>query len=290
LHGKDARNVLITGETGTGKTSLVRWILNEHFEREHAYVNCLNCRSEHKILESILIQLGHVIPENKPTDYLSQRFAKKVGSDVVVCLDEVDQIKDDRILQSLSIQQCCLALITNRPFFFDDIDGRVRSRLFLAELEFPRYTQPELAGIVSDRVQYALKPDSIPHRLIELIASWARGDARVALQTVRAAAISAETNRRDEITLDDLKVAFKGAIQSKREYLKSKLNDHERFLLEVVEQRKRIASGELFGLYTKSTLQPLGERAYRIQMEHLVQTGLVRDSGEGRWKKFELAP
>jgi hypothetical protein len=32
---------------------------------------------------------------------------------------------------------------------------------------------------------------------------------------------------------------------------------------------------------------PLGEWAYRNQMEHLVQTGLVKETGEGRWKRFE---
>ncbi len=70
LHGKDARNVLVTGNTGAGKTSLIKWMLKEYFERKHAYVNCLNSRSEHRILENILVQLGNVIPENRPTDNL----------------------------------------------------------------------------------------------------------------------------------------------------------------------------------------------------------------------------
>jgi cell division control protein 6 len=158
LHGKEARNVLVTGNTGTGKTSLIRWILKEHFEKKHAYVNCLNCRSEHKILENILIQLGHVVPENKPTDYLAQKFAKLVGRNAIVCLDEVDQTKDNRILQTLSIQQCALILISNRRFFFDALEDRLRTRLFLAEVEFPKYAKSELVGILKDRTQFAVSP------------------------------------------------------------------------------------------------------------------------------------
>jgi Cdc6-like AAA superfamily ATPase len=130
-------------------------------------VNCLNCRSEHKILENILVQLGNVIPENKPTDYLMQKFSEKVGRDIKVCLDEVAQIKNDRILQILSTQECTLILISNRQFFFDSIDDRLRARLFLAEVEFPSYRTSELIDIIKDRAQYALAPNSIPERLVE---------------------------------------------------------------------------------------------------------------------------
>lgn len=73
---------------------------------------------------------------------------------------------------------------------------------------------------------------------------------------------------------------------SKRDYMKAKLNEHQRFLLEVIEKRNRISSGELFDLYQKSFTQPLGERAYRNQLEHLVQAGLVKDIGEGRWRNY----
>jgi cell division control protein 6 len=156
LHNKDTRNVLVIGNPGTGKTTLIKWLLNEYLERKHAYVNCLNCRSEHKIIESVLIQLGNVIPENKPTDYLVQKFEKKVGKNIIVCLDEVDQVKNDRILQTLSTQECGLILISNRHFFFDSIEDRLRSRLFLAEVEFPQYRKSELIDIIRERESITL--------------------------------------------------------------------------------------------------------------------------------------
>lgn len=287
LHNRDARNVLVIGNPGTGKTTLIKWLLKEYFDGKFAYVNCLNARSEHKILESVLIQLGSVIPENKPTDYLVQKFSKKVGKNVVVCLDEVDQVKNDRILEALSLQQCGLILISNRHFFFDSIEDRLRSRLFLAEVEFSVYKKSELADIIRERIDYALAPGSISNDLIEIAATWSNGDARVALQTVRAAAMNADSKRRDSIVIDDVREAIKGARKSKLEYVKSKLNEHQKFLMDEIERNREIDSGELFRKYQDSFHDPVGERAYRNQMEQLVQSGLVREAGEGRWRKFE---
>ena len=56
-----------------------------------------------------------------------------------------------------------------------------------------------------------------------------------------------------------------------------------------IEQSREIESGELFRRYQNSFHNPVGERAYRNQMEQLVQTGLIREVREGRWKKFDMA-
>ena len=54
-----------------------------------------------------------------------------------------------------------------------------------------------------------------------------------------------------------------------------------------MERRKNVTSGELCQEYQSVVEEPLGERAYRNQMEDLVQVGLVKERGEGRWKRFE---
>jgi transposase len=91
--------------------------------------------------------------------------------------------------------------------------------------------------------------------------------------------MSADAKRRELITTDDVKDTIKGA-------RKSKLNEHQKFLLEQIERNRDVDSGELFRRYQESFNDSLGERAYRNQMDLLVQAGLVRGAGEGRWKKY----
>lgn len=61
--------------------------------------------------------------------------------------------------------------------------------------------------------------------------------------------MSADSKKREEITIDDLKEAFKSAGKSKREYVKAKLNEHQKFLLDTIEKHEKISSGQLFDLY-----------------------------------------
>lgn len=88
--------------------------------------------------------------------------------------------------------------------------------------------------------------------------------------------------------MGDLKEPFKGARKSKLEYVKSTLDEPQKFLLGIIEKRHNIDSGDLFRLCKDPFHDPLCERAYRNHMKHLVRTELVKESGEGRWKKFEV--
>ncbi len=57
LHNKSINNLFIVGPTGVGKTVVLKWIFKEQFNGNSVYINCWNCRSEHKIMEEILHQL-----------------------------------------------------------------------------------------------------------------------------------------------------------------------------------------------------------------------------------------
>jgi Cdc6-like AAA superfamily ATPase len=118
----------------------------------------------------------------------------------------------------------------------------------------------------------------------------ADGDARVALQTLRNAAKIAERKNLDKITIEEAKEAVKDARLSKRAYQIAKLGVHEGLLFEILERNGKTKSGRLYTEYCKLVDYPLQDRAYRANMERLVERGLVIAQGDGKGRLYLINP
>lgn len=133
---------LYLGPPGTGKTVLIRFILENYFYEKSVYVNCFRFRTSREILKEILFKFNH---EVKETDNPSDMFKKLENMrKIIVCLDEVDLIKEsdkDEVLYNLTDLGCGIITISNYPVYhLFNLDARTRDRLKLHEIEFPRYT------------------------------------------------------------------------------------------------------------------------------------------------------
>ena len=51
LKKRSIENVFLVGPSGTGKTTLAKWILESYFKEISAYVNCWKYRSTHEVLK-----------------------------------------------------------------------------------------------------------------------------------------------------------------------------------------------------------------------------------------------
>jgi len=67
-----------------------------------------------------------------------------------------------------------------------------------------------------------------------------------------------------------------------------KLNDDQRVIYEILEKKTELASGELYREYCNLVTNPVVDRAYRNYMKRMIELGLVRVNGKGRWKNYEL--
>jgi Cdc6-like AAA superfamily ATPase len=286
-NGKSGRNLFIHGPPGTGKTSVCKWMLKEHFPRSSVYVNCWSKRTTNKIMESILVQSGNFVHGRESTSDLIRMF-EGMDKKVVVCLDESDHVKDPGLLYTLSRNSNTVVLISNEHSFAA-YDDRIRSSLLLSEIEFKPYSVDEILAILRERTAYGFISDVIDDNLLSVVARACKGDARVALQTLKIAAQEAEARNIRRITIEEILTGVKSSRKYRLSYLLGKLNDHQRLIYQILKENGKMESGKLFEALLNRLGATVIDRTYRNHMERMEELGLVRAEGTGRWKAYQLS-
>jgi len=168
-----------------------------------------------------------------------------------------------------------------------NLPSRIKSSLALTEIDFPAYEPDELFNILKDRVEFSFRPNSISRELIKITSLMSEGDARVGLEILRRAGKKTEDKNLKNVTIEEIKQATKEAKIFKTSYFTSKLNEHQKIIYEILGKKKRMASGLLYQEYCKLVKCPVVDRAYRNYMKRMVELGLVKAEGFGRWKSYE---
>ena len=135
----------------------------------------------------------------------------------VIVLDEIDKLKGDEALYSLSrinsdLENARVSVIgvSNDLKFTEFLDPRVKSSLGEENMIFYPYDAEQLQDILRDRVETALKPDTLEGDVIPLCAALSaqeHGDARRALDLLRVSAELAERSKSPKITRNYVKQA-----------------------------------------------------------------------------------
>jgi orc1/cdc6 family replication initiation protein len=300
-NNQNPKNSFLYGSPGTGKTCISKYVVDELKKYStvlNSYVNCWEYPSRFKILFNILQDLGETLSIHRkgtPTDELLDILKTKLeGKYCVIILDEVDQLESDKILYDLlQIPQIGLILISNSPHAFHDSDPRVRSRLTsLNTIPFNSYSPQEVFEILKDRSDWGLIPGSVKSSQLERIAMTSGGDARVAINILRSAAEEAENAFMDKIPDNHIEKAAPRVDKFGREKIIEKLNPYQKLILEIVAEKKKISSGELFKILKerikKNKLNPIVDRTFRKYLEKMVKLNIISSSGEGRWRTYSL--
>ncbi|MFH8038781.1 MAG: hypothetical protein QXJ14_02100, partial [Candidatus Aenigmatarchaeota archaeon] len=170
-----------------------------------------------------------------------------------------------------------LVFISNNPFVFVNVDPRVRSSLNIEEMEFKPYSLLEMKDILEERAKVAFF--SFESGVVLLAANHAvqnGGDVRVGLECLFKAGKEAEREGSNKICVSHIKAILTNVKQVKPGILKEKLNLDEKIILQIVEEKKKIFTNELYEIYSKRIEFPVSERRFRDFLRHLEEVKLIK--------------
>ncbi len=229
LNGSRPSNILIYGQTGTGKTAVAKFICeqitakaNDEDKKIHtAYINCKQTNTTYGILSNIGKAYSKGWEEEIPIAgwridkvYAEvKQKAKENGGIVILVLDEIDALVNksgDDILYHLTslnsdLENSKISIIgiSNDVKFTSWLDPRVKSRLGEESLAFAPYNAPQIEEILYERSKIAFKENVVEPLVVSYCSSKAaqeHGDVRKALDLLRISAELADREEREIVT------------------------------------------------------------------------------------------
>ncbi len=316
-----ARNMMLRGRVGTGKTASAR-LFTDSFTEDmagkgkrvvSAYVNCRSRSSSHAVLLTIARAFSPQFPAaGFSEDYMMDAIKTHLensGAHLIVILDEVDYLlrragsdiiyKLSRFSEFTGKPQNISIIGISQQDAISLMDEAARSTFRRSNVvSFPTYSAMELADIISQRADLALKPGSISRDSMDLMAeiSAKDGDARYAIELLEKAALVAQSAGLDQIRPEHVRMAASERTLSVGEEALEDLGMHESLTLLAVMRRLRTSAyattGEVEEEYRavceENGHEPRGHTQFwkymnRLEMDGLIDMKLV--SGKGRTKR-----
>jgi cell division control protein 6 len=321
LKGDRGRNLFVYGKTGTGKTSCVKYVLDEvkaipNTKARITYVNCRIYNSRFRVLNKII---SDHIPTYAKRGYgavdLYERLTSWIEEDgkiLVTVLDEIDLVRDlddlvytlTRINSDIKAGGVTMIGISNKVSFKDELDPRSLSSLYETELVFSQYYATELYAIIKDRCQLGYKKDAMDDDVLHYISALAAregGDARFALKIMAKAGELADDKKKDRVSIAEAEEAAKIAENEVVYDIIATLPEHQKFILYSISlltqsggSYKKLTdgvdtylfSGEVYSRYRSLAQsmkkEPKSERWYRKYLSELEMQGLVVSYESGK--------
>ena len=214
-------NLMIYGDSGTGKTATIKYLIRAEKGVEIIYENALSYGNLKTLLLDVLQKLGKIVP-NKGISYQQifrnlKSISESKKKRIVLVIDEASNVMKgdyEGIYNLFRVHELYSAYISsifvsveNPAIFINDRDRRTLG--IFSSLMFPRYRREELLQIIGDRASSALHDKTFDPGILSYISDIAVqfGSARVAIELLQKAAYIAEYRKSHMIESEDVRAA-----------------------------------------------------------------------------------
>ncbi|MBN2454543.1 AAA family ATPase [Candidatus Woesearchaeota archaeon] len=293
FQNRDARNVVVFGPSGVGKTVACKHLLDELAEETDEviplYINCWQKNTSFRILAEMCEVLGYKFTQNKRTDELfavvKQILNKKSA---VLVFDEVDKMEEIDFIYTLleEIYRKSIVLVSNRKEWLEQMDSRIKSRLTPEVLEFKPYNYTETKGILSQRRDAAFVQGIWEDAAFETIArkTSEMQDMRSGLYLMKESANAAEDRSSKKITSDDVKKALT-KLDEFTIKTKESLDEDLKAILAIIKEKSGKRIGEIYKSYQekggKTAYKTFQRRIAKLEQDKFIETKKIAGGSEG---------
>ncbi len=233
------KHMLIFGKTGTGKTVVVRSIMNNfsgdviYKDREKIiykvgnkkgviiYLSCRQYPTRYRVVNRIAQILSESPKENQNWSNAIEKIKtySKLLDFMIIILDEIDYVddKDNMLVSTFSRWGemsdntiVSLILISNKIHFLQGLEKRAFSSFQCLQLPFHPYNAEELQRILENRAKVGLKEGVLDDEIIPYISaivSRESGDARQAIGVLKLAVEIAGIEDAEKVTKRHVDIA-----------------------------------------------------------------------------------
>lgn len=318
-------NFVVTGNTGLGKTTCVKAVLNQLDEKMQeedqdltvSYIEA--CTNERQVLRKLAHDIEIDYRGSDLSKYYHELKNKIVEEDAsyILVLDDIDHLFSDKsqndhgnsLLKKLyEVREYALnnsdgglvvGGVTNNSDIYDQFNPKNRSRYADDTIDFSEYNSHQLRKILGNRAEKAFKQTALQNGVLNKIAAYVAknsGDARKAIRVLKKAGQIAEETH-EQVKMDHVDEAIDEV--ETNQILKSvkQLALTKKYVLYSVmeERRKKPSFKQVYDKYEKVCSEwnnePVSERQVRYAIDDLDMFGLVETgskSGRGG-KKYAKA-